>query len=469
MKYLFKLTLTLLLVAGLTACNDYLAPTTPQNKPIESVDNVDDLKGLIFGAYSRLSQVPLYGRNWIIYNDVRTGNAFSNGSSGRFEDFAVFQYTVGSEYAEDTWEAAYEVIANCNVILNSQIVTDDTSDEERFQVEQVKGQAYALRAYTHMMLLLLYGQQFVEGSNLGIPYVTTFGDETKFTPGRETVEVSWDKIGQDFQQAIDLLDPSVTTLPYVIIDYYGARALQMRYFLYSEQYQQASDAALDIINSGIWSLIGANEYLAAWGTDGEPQFIFGVSMTQTDNRGINGVSYIVLPNTGYGDVEITDELYFLFGQDDVRKGLYSAIQDNQRIKYRVTGKYPSRFIDIPVIRYAEVILTYAEAQFRLGDAATALEFLNKIPLHRDADPYAVATLDNILLERRKELAMEGHFYWDLLRTGQSIRRAKMRPLVSTQEVVVSFGNYHLALPIPDEEILANPNIEQNVGYTGLSQ
>ena len=101
----------------------------------------------------------------------------------------------------------------------------------------------------------------------------------------------------------------------------------------------------------------------------------------------------------------------------------------------------------------------------MGDRATALTYLNKIPQHRNADTYSQATLDNILLERRKELAMEGHYYWTLLRYGKDIDR-NMRPGLDAEEVHKEFGNFKLAWPIPIGELDANPNMKQNQGYTG---
>lgn len=211
-------------------------------------------------------------------------------------------------------------------------------------------------------------------------------------------------------------------------------------------------------------MVPANNYVEAWTQDGQPAVLFEVAMTQTDNRGIDGVAYIVLQAGGYGDVEVTQELFTIFEESDVRNGLYTAFQDEARVRYRVTGKYPDRYKNIPVIRYAEVILNYAEAQARLGNSATALLYLNKIPAHRNASSYATASINNILLERRKELAMEGLYYWQLMRTGQDIVRTDMRPEVNAFEVTVPYGSYKLAFPIPSEEIQANPNIKQNTGY-----
>lgn len=139
--------------------------------------------------------------------------------------------------------------------------------------------------------------------------------------------------------------------------------------------------------------------------------------------------------------------------------------DNPWKAYRMVGKFQSKTRNTPIIRYAEVILNYAEAKFRLGDKAIARKYLNKIPKHRNAKTYdAPITIDDILLERRKELAMEGHYYWTLMRTKQDIERTDMRRAIDANQVTVPYGNHKLALPIPIEEIDANPNMKQNEGY-----
>lgn len=246
MKYLVKLSFVLLLTAGVSGCSDFLNPSTPQSKRVNSIDGVSDLKGLLIGGYSRLAQTNLYGRDYIIYGDVRTDNAFSSGSSGRFDQLSLFQYTVGSDYADGTWTAAYEVIINANLVINNDVLEEDTA-----QLKLIKGQAYALRALTHMMLLHLYGQQNVEGSNLGIPYITetAYAKEERFFPDRLSVEAARKAITDDFKKALELLktdtDPNtpIPNLSPTQLDYFAVLGLLSRHYLHTENYAGASTAA----------------------------------------------------------------------------------------------------------------------------------------------------------------------------------------------------------------------------------
>ncbi len=468
MNKLSKLIIVLFLTTGLAACSDFLNPSTPQSKPIESVESVSDLTGLMNGTYSRLAQEDLYGRDYVLLGEVRTSNAFSNGNSGRFINQSMFRVFPNGTLG--IWDSAYEAISNTNIIINS--------DVEGEGVDQVKGEAYAVRALTHTILLKMYGQRFVDGSNLGIPYVTTFGKEENFFPERPTVEETQAKIITDYKKAISLLNPTINK-PATRMTYYAAKALLARFYLYTGNYSAASQAAKDVIDSGVYSLVPAGEYVSAWENDGQPSVLFGIAMTATDNRGSASLFQMVAGDA-YGDVEATKTLYEIYGSSDVRKKLYGIESDTTDgydvghdgkrpwNAYRMAGKYQSRLKNTPVIRYAEVILIYAEAEARTGNLTTALTYLNKIPAHRNADLYtAVAQdklIDKILLERRMELAFEGHYYWDLLRTGQNIERTDMRPKLQSNEVSVPYGNYELAYPIPVQELDANPNLQQNTGY-----
>jgi hypothetical protein len=79
-----------------------------------------------------------------------------------------------------------------------------------------------------------------------------------------------------------------------------------------------------------------------------------------------------------------------------------------------------------------------------------------------ASPYtAPVTVDDVLAERRLELAMEGHRLYDLMRTGRDLASGDGS---SYRTQSIPYGNYLLALPIPDAEIRANSNVTQNEGY-----
>lgn len=85
-KYINTLFLSALIVGFMTSCNkDVLDPTLAQDKVVEgSITTAEDVEGVLYGAYNRLTTSAYYGRDLIIFNEIRSDNAFSNGNSGRF-------------------------------------------------------------------------------------------------------------------------------------------------------------------------------------------------------------------------------------------------------------------------------------------------------------------------------------------------------------------------------------------------
>ena len=129
------------------------------------------------------------------------------------------------------------------------------------------------------------------------------------------------------------------------------------------------------------------------------------------------------------------------------------------------GKQTSRPTtnNIPVIRLSEMYLNRAEAIVRGASISgvTADADLKVITSNRGAAD-VTATVNSVLLERRKELAFEGHYVYDLARTGNPVKRVDYDGTESARNI--DFPSYKWALPIPKSEVECNPNMVQNEGY-----
>lgn len=456
MKNFIKYFLVLLIIAGISgACDTFLSPSVDQNKPTTSaIQSASDMQAVVYGAYDDLNRVELYGRDYMVSLDVMTDNALSNGNSGRFVDQDNFNFTVNSGYAQGVWQYFYQVIADANIAINSELASSS-------EVDKWRGEAYAIRAFAHMNLLLAFGQEYVSGGdpNKGVPYVTTY-NEGDFYPSRDPIADVWTKVGEDLQSAAGLLQPSDNTS--IELDYWGLKALQTRYYLYTKQYDQVVTTAEEIIDSGNFSITPAADLVKVWQSGSGPVSLFELAFTTTDRLGTDNIARIYR-DTNYGDVEATADLYNAHASDDVRLDLYSANGGT----YRMVNKYSDELgsDNVRVLRYAEVVLNYAEALANgaSGEMSTT-EALNMLASKRyqNGSPYSVtnpATLNDVLYERRLELAMEGHRLYDLARTGRDI------PAVAGDgSGPISYGDYRFALPIPDAEIRANSNVTQNKGY-----
>ena len=131
-----------------------------------------------------------------------------------------------------------------------------------------------------------------------------------------------------------------------------------------------------------------------------------------------------------------------------------------------------------VIRYADAILMYAEALNEIGQAEPAAMQLNRImeraynsTSHNVTGMGGDELRELIYQERHKELAMEGHRWFDLVRTGRFIQRMKEHAAYEAGvaesnkvEIAQNIKDYMVLMPIPQREIDLNPELSQNDGY-----
>ena len=238
-------------------------------------------------------------------------------------------------------------------------------------------------------------------------------------------------------------------------------------------YSTADSAAKWLIANSGASPVGANGLIASFVTDNASNSIFELAMSGTDNRNINGIANILRGPT-YGDVRVltgdgtNPDLMDIYDAEDVRGG--SDMLGQAQGYPTMLGKFPTMngSDNITLFRIEEMHLIAAETSLRAGNAADALTYLNNIPAIRGlgAGYYASATLENILLERRKEFAFEGLRFYDLSRMGMDM------PLIDAMKQMnddktgtpPKYGSYRYAYPISLSERNANPNMVQNYGY-----
>lgn len=433
-----------------------LDPTLAQSKSVDgSVNNTGNLESILKGAHDKLTEAGYYGRDIIAGNEVRSDNCFSNGNSGRFANFAEYQYNANSGFI---WDEAYEVIANANIIINAEASSIEGNQD---QIKHIQGQALALRALAHYDLLRTYGQQNASG-DLGVPIITTFKGEDIF-PSRNSINEVKDQIYKDLETAYSMMNSEYDTSK-VLISKFAAKALESRVAIYFGDYTRAKDAAKLVIDSGLYSIADKDSYVSNWGSGNANNTIFEIAFAGDDNRGPNSLAYIYrFPGdapAGYGDVEVMSDVINIFEDSDVRKEILGYQDGGNRL--RNMKKYPDTANgsdDIPLIRIEEVVLNYAEALLETG--GDALTELNKITAKRGATAYTSVTKENILLERRKELMFEGFRFDDLMRANRGTQAIN-----SNQGVIkdLSYPNNLFAYPIPNAEVNANSNMVQNTGY-----
>ena len=121
-------------------------------------------------------------------------------------------------------------------------------------------------------------------------------------------------------------------------------------------------------------------------------------------------------------------------------------------------------MNIPVIRYADVVLWAAEAALETGDNTKALYYINMIRQRarnsgstgHPAELVSV-TMDDIIRERRLELALEGHRFYDLVRWNMAFDKLNGLYRVSQDQTITYIPGTHEFLPIPETALATNVN------------
>lgn len=450
-----------------------LEPSLDQNLEEEGLSTVYELNAALGAAYNFMSATSYYGRDYIIYNEMRSDNCLSTGNSNRFVNFWN-KLQESDRDVQDTWTTIYKVVGQCNFVLTKENV--DLEGDADMQ-KDIIGQAYAVRALAHFDLLKLYGAMHVTAQqDKGIPYITVWRGEDK-QPKRTTPEAIKKQLYEDLDAAIARLNAKFADQAYMNI--FAAHALKARVAQWFGDWATAEKEAMEIAAKDDFKIIPASDYIASWRKKFNDNSLFEISYNPSDNPGINGLGNIYW-GASYADVVPTPELEACMNKDpnDVRSKI---IRENVAHKKRSRGQigyYRANGVkyadvetyndNIPLFRYEEVVLIYAEALMHNGKTAEALKQLNRIPENRNAAPYTEVTEENILEERRKELCFEGFRFDDLARTKRAVPKSQItKPAPDGAGMIkreYEYGSEDYSFPIPRVELNANANIRQNTGY-----
>lgn len=350
-------------------------------------------------------------------------------------------------------------------------------DEVTNRRDVIRGQLLGMRGIAHFTLLQSYAKRYDAAEPLGIAIVL----ESKPTnrSARKTMAESIAAIEKDLTDAKALL-PAVTPTSFrdTTLNRVSIAAFQARIALWKRDYDAAITYATEVINSNVKPLVSGQDFLDIW-TDEQADpgsFPRGIAETLFRIRFPNLTTLGGLWTTAGGGELIyiapSDKLTDSYDADDIRLEAYIDYKpngDRYLNKYHISSR-GGRVVDLKVIRTAEMYLIRAEANARktspdLAAAAADLNYLrsNRIAGYTDETFSNATDLINAILEERfKELAFEGHRFFDLKRNGLPVQRNASDASPEWQTLPAS--SYRFVFPIPQAAMLANPNMTQNDGY-----
>ncbi|WP_157579061.1 RagB/SusD family nutrient uptake outer membrane protein [Pontibacter roseus] len=463
----------------LPSCDDILDVEPEFQRDVsDTFQTLEDYEFALTGAYARFRQSGYYstgGNGTGSYSqlpDMLTDNvAETNESLANFISLTDWVYTADNSLVEETWQDAYSVINQANIVLRD---IDRFAEEDPTGVNRIKGQALAIRGFVHFDILRYWGVEFERNSSeLGIPYKTTPDFEER--PARLTVKESYDRIYADLEEAEALLAdvdrPINSATNRSRIDDVAVKGMLARINLYAEQYQAAEAYATQVID--LVPLATRAEFPGIWSDANQAEVLWAVAFNAGEGSPSQNTYFASgNRNTYRPSLDLLQE----YNQTaDIRYSAYFATRNSRGGTPRVVlskfigrGTALDNVVNFKVLRVAEMYLIRAEARAMQGNTAGALADLNALRAARiqGYTPVALtgqALLDAIALERQKELIGEGHRWFDLKRTTRTIVREDCT-VASFCELEPTAREW--VWPIPQSELIANPNMQgqQSPGY-----
>ncbi len=386
------------------------------------------------------------------------------------------------------YAGAYAAINRSNIVISRLpgIPMDETL-KNRYVAE-----AKVLRAIHYFNLVRLYGD---------VPLVT---DETTGLEGlavpRDAVEEVYAQIEADLQEAETVLPKTYPANESGRMTQGAAKGMLAKVYLTragttpgSPYWAQAAAKAKEVIDLGVHDLYPTfAEAFALTARGGKENIIEVQYLTEVRGhnlgRGFGVRSAPIYPAGGAGIARPTAGLFNAYPGADQRKAvtfLTSYVFNGVTTNLSISDPDPTKAVafqklwdktaktnggegtSIPILRYADVLLMYAEAlnEANNGPTAEAYAALNKVRTRAGLEALADLTYQSfkeaVWLERRLELAFEGSRRFDLVRTGRLLDAVKAETSFNRNPAIQPF---HVLLPIPQSDLDANQNLEQNPGY-----
>lgn len=514
-KYTYLLSLVFCL--SLVGCSDLEEDARSQLEPDERILDLQTVETTVAGAYGHLSARAFMSRalglTVMLRSDmVDIGNPTTSPVRIEHDQFTVSASNPlildQANPERSFWPRLYQIVRGANETLKELEVLEE---QDAGVKEEIAGRARFIRAFAYYHLVRLFGD---------IPYLddTTPTADASVAP-RTPAETIYEGIIADFEYAKEWLPD--TRANRALPSKAAASAFLASVHLTRGEYQMAYNEATDIISkAGRYNLALEADYrniFHAENTDSslEPIFVIDFVGTNVNDESRDYLAAFTgffgqatyYPSGGWSVMVPAQAVYDTWDNEDYRKEVnfdaeafdndgnvlpfttYSSL-DGRNTNRPHISKYTAMAGDLPqantsgrdshsnyqMMRYAEVLLIAAEAAAELGITAEADQYINMIRERArngagTGAPSAVpadisgATVDDVLEERRLELAFEQKRWYDIVRRRMGDQVFGSNGFETEFQGTQNFDpNRDYLLPIPPLEITNNPNLTQNPGY-----
>ncbi|MCK9179548.1 MAG: RagB/SusD family nutrient uptake outer membrane protein [Bacteroides sp.] len=437
------LSITLLLVS----CDSFL-----DIQPVGQVipNNVEEYRALLAKAYKTVpgnrGLASLRSDEMKVSNTEWDQNAY--GYLERWDDMSPLTSNVPF-----SWANYYQVIFTANEIINNRSTIVFTHKEE---VDQLVGEAYLLRAYMHFNLVNLHGQPYTKEGALSTKSIPLrLNNDLEASVYRNTVEEVYSSICTDITNAKELLNVKEWEKKYSYrFTTYAANALSARVSLYMGNWVVAYEESMKLINNPLFNL----ENLTSESATLPNHYLSQEAITSLElvfNSALNKAT------------EVSSLLYNKYQEGDYRQHLYFSEPNEEGIIKSQKGgsnEFTSTF------RLAEFYLTAAEALTQLNKLEEAKELLLQLMQNRLTNELYSTEKEKLLNlsqgdlileiaeERARELAFEGHRWFDLRRTTRPRIEKTLKVGNEDKTYILEKDDARYTIPIPNAAIQSNPNL-----------
>ncbi|HEV7781170.1 MAG TPA: RagB/SusD family nutrient uptake outer membrane protein [Chitinophagaceae bacterium] len=422
--------------------------------------------------------------------EVTSDNSSSVVEGSGIGEFEYFTFTSSNPVIQSTWTYCYRTIARCNIVLSRiEPVSIAPAVKERW-----KSEVKFIRALAYFNLVRIYGD---------VPLVTkevaTVAEAYQY--GRSPAASIYTQIEQDLAEAdadVNLPAKYTTATDIGRVTKAAVKGLLGKVYLTQKKYTDAVNKLNQFITQydvTTHNLLANYSDIFLTTNEVNAEVIFSVRYTKGNvpSTGSPFTNYFAVSTANAGGVG-TGYQYNSFRQDFIDTLNAQPVAD-KRILASYTTVNPTtwttkKYTDVPaqdldadpdwiVLRYADVLLMYAEAlnEQNAGNVATAVPFVNRVRTRAGLSGAALLSTgitqaqlrQAIEKERRIELNMEGHRWFDLVRTDRALavmnnHFTKYSIRLNASSPVVQVQSYQLLFPVPISEINTNPVLTQNPGY-----
>jgi starch-binding outer membrane protein, SusD/RagB family len=453
----------------------------------------DECLASLASVYASL-QIPWWGR-WGTTEIAWTAQNYKADEIGirddrqAWVDINTFRNIPGNLTTDYTWFFCYQGVFFANQCLKYFPQSTMTDADKT----QLMAEARFIRAFEYYLLVNYFRN---------VPLITQVPElSSDYYPGQASPQAVWAQIEDDLNYAKQNLpakapEPGRATRG-------AAAALLGKAHMQQLDWAAASTAFAEVINSGQYSLVANYASLFTGLNDNSTESVFEIQYSLTKPKGIDEDQPIPmnLYASGWNENWPADWLVAKYLKDTTATGQYSqrawgsiTFGDNDPklapgpfTKADITKKalwkkycyvdaaWPADMYEVPtdlhVIRYADVLLSYAEAQNELGSTASAITEINKVRARAGVVPLKAGMSQAEVrthlreTERPVELALENIRWLDLLRW-DDMQAGTIKAIFTAhgRRVAANYTDTYKYYPIPQQDMDSNPNLVQNTGY-----